>query len=114
MVFLEARVYYRGQLDCPKLKRLYSVGYVPTILHGHESSTLEHMWARHSLTDCFRNRANITRPRVPSYVSTEAKCGMVFVVMYQQNSLRYGFRAGAKAILYGVNIYSLSQNFNEN
>ena len=72
-----------GQLGCLKLKSLYSVGYVHTTL-GTKSSTLEHMSARHSLADCFRNRANITG-RVLSYVSTEA--------------LRYGFRASAKAIL---------------
>ena len=98
MVFLEARFYYRGQLDCLRLKSLYSVGYYHTML-GTKSSTLEHKSARHSFADCFRNRANITS-RVLSYVSTGA--------------LRYGFRAGAKAVLYGVNIYSLSQDFNEN
>ena len=60
-----------------------------------------HMSARHSLVDCFRNRTNITG-RVLSYVSIELR------------AQRYGFGAGAKAILYGVNIYSLTQNFNEN
>ena len=55
-----------GQLGCLKLKILYSVGYVHSI-PGTKSSTLEHMSARHSLADCFRNRANITG-RVLRYV----------------------------------------------
>ena len=65
------------------------------------------MSARHRFADCFRNRANING-RVLSYGSLlcqQKPCGMVFVPA-QKLSCMY--------LVPCVNIYSLSQDFNEN
>lgn len=82
-----------GQLDCLAEEFVFR-----RLCPGTKSSTLE--IGATQLRCLFQKSRQYHRPRSQSDVSTEA--------------LRYCFRAGPKGILPGVNIYSRSQDFNEN